>query len=417
MAEYIIHGGRKLQGEFTVHGAKNAVLPIMAASILTGDESVISGYPDISDVDSMKEILTDLGCGVRCAGGMMIVDSRGMTCCEIPDDLMKRMRSSVFLIGALLARCGMAVISQPGGCSIGKRPIDLHIKALKQMGVRVEERDGQIVFAAEKLHGTDIYLEYPSVGATENIMLAAMGASGDTVIHNSAREPEIVDLQNYLNSCGADIKGAGSSRITVRGKLPLHGTCYRVMGDRIESGTFLMAAAGTGGELLVKGADPRYIKCCIRLLRFAGCTVKKEDGGIWIKGPQKLYGTGKIRTAPYPGFPTDLQPQFTALMTRAEGVTAIEETVFENRFGFTGELVKMGADIEISGRFAIIKGNDFLYGKRVSAPDLRGGAALVLAGLMGSGRTVVENIEHIERGYSGLHRELRLLGADIDRCI
>lgn len=417
MAEYIIHGGRKLQGEFTVHGAKNAVLPIMAASILTCDESVISGYPEISDVASMKEILADLGCRVKCAGGMMIVDSRGMTCCEIQDDLMKRMRSSVFLIGALLARCGMAVISQPGGCSIGKRPIDLHIKALAQMGVRIEERDGQIVFAAEKLHGADISLDYPSVGATENIMLAAMGAAGDTVIHNGAKEPEIIDLQNYLNSCGASIRGAGTSRIVIRGKRPLHGTCYRVMGDRIEAGTFLMAAAGTGGELLLKGADPRYIKCCIRLLRFAGCTVKKIDEGIWLRAPEKLYGAGTVKTAPYPGFPTDLQPQFAALMTRAEGTTTIEETVFENRFGFMKELVKMGADIEISGRFAIIKGNDFLYGKRVSAPDLRGGAALVLAGLMGSGRTVVEKIEHIERGYSGLHRELRMLGADIDRCV
>lgn len=417
MAEYIINGSRRLQGEFTAHGAKNAVLPILAASILTGDENVFVGCPDISDVASMKEILTDLGCIVKETGGVIIVDSRGMTCCEIPDGLMKRMRSSVFLVGALLARCGMAVISQPGGCSIGARPIDLHIKALRQMGVTVDDRYGQLIFSSEKLHGADIYLDYPSVGATENVMMAAIAAEGDTIIRNCAREPEITDLQNYLNSCGASIKGAGTSRIVIRGKTKLHGTCHEIMGDRIEAGTFLMAAAGTGGELFLKGVEPRHIKCCIRFLRFAGCRIKKQQEGLWLKAPPRLYSVGSFRTAPYPGFPTDLQPQFTAIMAGAMGVTQVEETVFENRFGFTKELIKMGADIEISNRFAIIKGNDFLYGNRVKAPDLRGGAALVLAGLMSRGRTVVEDVEYIERGYSGFHRELSRLGADIDRCI
>ncbi len=417
MAEYIINGSQKIQGEFTVHGAKNAVLPILAASILTGDENVFSGCPGISDVCAMKEILADLGCRVKETGGVIIVDSRGMTCCEIPDDLMKKMRSSVFLVGALLARCGIAVISQPGGCSIGKRPIDLHIKALRQMGVNVDERDDQLVFTAEELHGADIFLEYPSVGATENIIMTAMGAKGDTVIRNCAREPEIVDLQKYLNSCGAKIRGAGSSKIFIRGGAKLHGTCHEIMGDRIEGGTYLMAAAGTGGEIMLKGLDAEHMKCCVRFLRYAGCRIRKQKDGLWLKAPPRLYSVGTMKTSPYPGFPTDLQPQFTTLMAAAVGTTQIEETVFESRFGFANELTKMGADIEILNRFAIIKGNDFLYGNRVTAPDLRGGAALVLAGLMSRGRTVVENIEHIERGYCGFHKELGRLGADIDRCV
>lgn len=417
MAEYIIQGNQKIRGEFTVHGAKNAVLPILAAAILTGDENVFSRCPDISDVTVMKQILRELGCRVRETGGVLIVDSRTMTCCEISDDLMKKMRSSVFLSGALLARCGKAVISQPGGCSIGKRPIDLHIKALKQMGVNVEEKHQKLILTAEKLEGADIYLEYPSVGATENIMMAAVCADGDTIIRNCAREPEIVDLETYLNRCGARIKGAGTSKILIKGGSKMHGICHEIMGDRIEAGTFLMAAAGTGGELLVKGLDPQYLKCCIKFLRFAGCKIKKQNDEIWLKAPPRLYGVGNVRTLPYPGFPTDLQPQFTAIMTGAIGSTQVEETVFENRFGFTKELVKMGADIEILDRFAIINGNDFLYGNRVSAPDLRGGAALVLAGLMSRGRSVVENIELIERGYCGFHTELSRLGADIDRCI
>lgn len=417
MAEFIINGGKKLQGEFDVHGAKNAVLPILAASILTGDENVFTNCPDIEDVTSMKEILAELGCKVKTGGGVVIVDSRNMTCCDIPDRLMKKMRSSVFLVGALLARCGMAVISQPGGCSIGRRPIDIHIDALKKMGAEVSESRDRLVFTGEGLHGADITLSYPSVGATENVIMAAMGAKGDTVIKNCAREPEIVDLQNYLNSCGAKIKGAGTSKIVIKGSEPLCGTWHKIMGDRIEAGTFLMAAAGTGGELAVHGVEPAHLRSCIRFLKFSGCRIKKLNDGIWLKAPDVLYGVGSVKTAPYPGFPTDLQPQFTAIMAGAKGVTQMEETVFENRFGFAEELRKMGADIEILGSFAIIKGNDFMFGNRITARDLRGGAALVLAGLMSEGRTVVEDIEHIERGYTGFHTELGKLGADIDRCI
>ena len=417
MAEYLIRGGNRICGDFTPHGAKNAALPILAASILTGDENIFHRCPDISDVSVMKEILCSLGCRIEGKDDSVLVDSRGITCCEVPVRLMKEMRSSVFLAGALLARCGKASISQPGGCSIGRRPIDIHIRALRKMGVCVEENENGVVMNADGLTGANIVFDYPSVGATENIMMAATRAKGVTVIHNAAREPEISDLQNYLVKCGARIHGAGTSKIVIEGKQPMHGCCYEIMADRIEAGTVLMAAAGTGGSVHLKGIDTAWLKSCSRFLRYSGCDVIKRASEMWLKAPKRLYPAGKVRTGPYPGFPTDMQPQFTAIMTTAAGETRIEETVFENRFGFTKELIKMGADIEICRRIAIIKGNGFLYGDRVKAEDLRGGAALVLAGLMAYGETVVENIGFIERGYCGFHRELRKLGAEIYRCI
>lgn len=417
MAEYFIRGGRRICGEFIPHGAKNAALPILAASILTGGQSVFCNCPDISDTKVMKDILVELGCTVREDDQSVTVDSNGITCCEVPDELMCKMRSSVFLAGALLARCGRAVISQPGGCSIGRRPIDIHIRALKKMGVVVTELPDRVVLEAEKMRGTDLMLNFPSVGATENIMMAALAAEGVTVIHNAAKEPEIADLQNYLVKCGAEIYGAGTSKIVVKGRQPLHGCTYKIMPDRIEAGTFLMAAACTGGSIRVKGIEPWILKSCCKLLRFAGCDISKSSDSISLKGPEKLYPVGKVMTGPYPGFPTDLQPQLTAIMATAAGISKVEETVFEKRYGFTKELIKMGADIEICRRIAIIKGNGFLCGNRVRAADLRGGAALVLAGLAAAGDTAVENIEFIERGYCCFHGELRKLGADIDRCI
>lgn len=417
MKNYHIQGGNPISGEYTVKGAKNAALPILAASIATGSENLFYSCPDISDVDVMREILKNLGCREREESGALVMDTSCLTEYSVPKHLMAKMRSSVFLVGPLLARCGRAVISQPGGCAIGKRPIDIHKKALVQLGAEIEEKEDQLVFKGEKLQGAHIVLDLPSVGATENVMMAALGAKGETVLYNSAKEPEIIDLQNYLNSCGAKIRGAGTSRIVVKGQQPLHGCSYRIMGDRIEAGTFLMAAAGTGGELVLKGLETDSLKCLIRFLRYAGCRVKRKKDEVWLRGPGRLYAVEKIQTGPYPDFPTDLQPQFSALMTAAAGRTLVEERIFENRFKSLHQLAKMGADIEIFQRIAIIEGAEFLQGARVTAEDLRGGAALVLAGLMARGETIVENINFIERGYCGFHEELKKLGADINRCI
>lgn len=417
MAKYMIRGGSRIEGEFTPHGAKNAALPILAASIMTEDENLFYNCPDISDVSAMKEILVNVGCKVEECGAALLVDSSRISCCSIPVDLMEKMRSSVFLAGPLLARCGKVVISQPGGCSIGRRPIDIHIRALEKMGTCVKYTSEGVELTAIRLHGANLNLEYPSVGATENIMMAATGAEGITIIRNAAREPEIVGLQDYLVKCGARISGAGTSKIVIIGGGKLHGAAHEIMADRIEAGTFMMAAACTGGELYVDGIDPSWLKICSRFLKFAGCTVKKYRNGIFIKGPGRLYPVGRIQTGPYPAFPTDLQPQLTAIMCGAAGESRVEETVFESRYGFTKELIKMGADIEICRRIAIIKGNEFLRGTHVAAPDLRGGAALVLAGLQATGETAVDHIEYIERGYCDFHSELRRLGAEIDRCI
>lgn len=415
MESYRIRGGNPIRGEYTVKGAKNAVLPILAASIVTGKENLFFRCPRISDVRNMQGILTSLGCEVRADGERILVNTAGLNRCEVPRNLMEKMRSSIFLIGPLLTRCGRAIISQPGGCAIGKRPIDLHIKALRQMGAEIEEKDQQLFVTGDSLYGTNIVLDFPSVGATENIMLAALSAKGETVIHNSAREPEIVDLQDYLNDCGAQIKGAGTSHIVIKGQLPLHGTSHTIMGDRIEAGTFLMAAAGTGGELILKGIETDTLRCLLKYLRFAGCKIKRNRDEIWLRAPKRLFGTGKLKTEPYPGFPTDLHPQFAAIMAAAAGQTQIRETIFENRFQYVKQLAKMGTDIEIFQRTAIIRGITPLVGACVKAEDLRGGAALVLAGLMACGETIVENVGFIERGYFDFHKELVKLGADIEK--
>lgn len=415
MENYHIRGGNPICGEYTVKGAKNAALPILAASIVTGEENVFSRCPCISDVIIMREILGSLGCKTAESGDRLLVDTSGLTTEYVPVKLMQKMRSSIFLVGPLLTRCGRAVISQPGGCAIGKRPIDIHIKALSQLGVKIEEKDQRLIFTGQNMSGTSLTLDFPSVGATENVMMAALAAEGETVIHNSAREPEIRDLQDYLNGCGAKIKGAGTSRIIVKGGSKLHGTCHSIMGDRIEGGTFLLAAAGTGGELLLKGVETENLKTFLKYLRYAGCKVKKQPKEIWLRGPGRLFSVEKLQTAPYPGFPTDLQPQFTAVMTAAAGKTRIEERIFENRFKYTDQLIKMGADIEIFQRTAIIEGVEFLRGAQVTAEDLRGGAALVLAGLMAYGETTVDNISFIERGYCHFPEELKKLGGDISR--
>lgn len=417
MAKYIIHGRRKISGEFTPHGAKNAALPILAAAIMTSGESVFHRCPEISDVMVMKSILKRLGCTVTGSGDMLTVNSSGLSCCEIPENLMKKMRSSVFLAGPLLARCGRVLLSQPGGCTIGSRPIDLHLRALKKMGAEVTETEKGVLITAGRLKGADIYLDFPSVGATENIMMAATGAVGMTVIHNAAREPEVLDLQKYLVQCGAKISGAGTSRIVIEGGIALHGAEHEIIPDRIEAATYMMAAAGTGGSVILKKTDPVCLKTCCRFLRFAGCDVRKCKSEIVLTAPERLYSIGKVRTGPYPGFPTDMQPMLTSIMSGAIGETHVEETIFENRYGFIKELLKMGADVEIFRGIAIIKGKEILHGSHVRAKDLRGGAALVLAGLMADGETVIDDVEYIERGYCRFPDELRKLGGTIERCI
>lgn len=417
LESYHIQGGNPILGEYDVKGAKNAALPILAASVVTGQRNYFFNCPDISDVAVMKKILGALGCKITEGEDFLEIDTSPIKECTIPKELMKEMRSSVFLVGPLLTRCGKAVIGQPGGCDIGARPIDIHIKALQQMGAKVEQKEDTVEFTAEKLTSADIYLDFPSVGATENIMVTALGVEGDTVICNSAREPEIVDLQRYLNSCGAKISGAGTSKIVVKGKQTLQGTCHKIMGDRIEAGTFLMAAACTGGELLLNGINPDVMKSVLKVLRYAGCKIKKTKNDIWLKGPERLFSIDKLQTKPYPGFPTDLQPQVGAIMTTAVGKCRIEENIFENRFKYIKQLTKMGGSIEISGRTAIIEGMDMLHGAEVVAEDLRGGAALVLAGLMAEGNTIVNNIHFVERGYANLHNELKKLGGNVEKKV
>lgn len=413
MYNYHIRGGRRLSGEVNISGAKNAVLPILAASIVTSGENIFTGCPEISDVSSMVSILKALGCRVSCRGECIIMDSSFLSDCRIPEEMMRKMRSSVFLAGALLARCGEAVISTPGGCDIGARPIDLHIAGLAQMGADIEHTESSIIIRASRLKGADISLSYPSVGATENLMLAAMSAEGVTRIRNCAREPEIIDLQRYINSCGGCVAGAGTGIIEIQGGRHVWGCCHDIMPDRIEAATYLLMSLATGGEILLKGMRPEDIHMLIALLEQGGYQICCNEDSLWARSVGKERICRRISTAPYPGFPTDIQPQLTAFLTRIGGGSEIEETVFENRFGYAHQLKKMGADIEISQKKVIINNNNILYGAEVCAEDLRGGAALVIAGLMAQGDTVVKNTGYIKRGYGRLAEKIRMLDGDI----
>ena len=416
MDSYHIRGGNKIRGEYRVRGAKNAVLPILAASIVTNSQVELIGCPDIADVDNMLEILRALGCKTEKSKESIVVDTATINCSVIPDRLMREMRSSVFLMGPLIARCGEVTLSHPGGCEIGVRPIDIHISALKTLGVSIEEADGLLICKGSKLSGACITLTFPSVGATENAMLTALAADGETIIKNSAREPEILDLQNFLIACGADVTGAGSDTIVISGRHDpfkrFHGTGHTIIPDRIEAGTLMAAAAVTGGKLFLKGAQPSHMHAIIEKFKEAGCFVWEYTDGIYIEAGRRLAATNLV-TSPYPGFPTDMQSQFLAMMTTAEGESVIQEAIFENRYKQVPELCKMGADISVSGMDAKIKGVKSLQGCLVNATDLRGGAALVIAGLMADGTTIVNNITHIERGYDKLDKVLNSLGADI----
>lgn len=410
--QYIINGGKKLEGEITASGSKNASLPIIAGAILSGKTSTLYNVPNIGDTKITLEILELLGCKVVRKNGKIIIDSRYMQKTEIPNELMHKLRSSIILAGALIGRFKKAVFSYPGGCDIGSRPIDLHIKTLQKLGINIEEDAGYIICKCDKVVGADIQLDFPSVGATENIMLASVLAEGETTITNSAMEPEIVDLQNFLNRMGAKITGAGTKLIKIRGVKNLKDVSYNVMPDRIEIGTFLCMTMITGGHTQITGVNNEDLTSIIAKLEEAGAKIETGKNKIEIIAPKKIKAV-EIKTHPYPGFPTDMQSVFGAMLTIAKGTSVIVENIFENRFKYLNELKKMGAKVSQEGKVAIIKGTKKLHGVEMNATDLRGGAAMCLAGLGATGESKIKNIEYILRGYENLDKKLHHLGADI----
>lgn len=412
MKKYIIEGGRRLDGTTYVSGSKNASLPIIAATILNGGINKLYNVPSIHDTQMMFKILEILGCKIKKNNGKIIINSKNINNIEIPDNLMQEMRSSVIIVGALIARNKEAIFTYPGGCDIGARPIDLHIKAFKKLGIDVKEESGYIHCKADEIIGNDIGLDFPSVGATENIMLASIFAKGTTRIINAAMEPEIIDLQNALNSMGAKISGAGTNNIIIKGVEKLKNLSYNIIPDRIEAGTLLCAAAITGGSIKLQKVIPEHIETLTNKLKEMGCDLQISKNEIYLKAPKRLKPTD-IKTLPYPGFPTDMQSIIVSTLSIAKGTSIIVENIFENRYRYISELKKMGAKISIEGRTAVIKGVRKLNKANVKATDLRGGAALVLAGLSSKGRTTIENIEYVLRGYEDFDKKLRKLGANI----
>jgi len=410
--KYVIEGGKKLEGTTYVSGSKNASLPIIAASLLNGGVNKLYNVPNIHDTQMMFKILETLGCKIKKGNGKIIVDSKNVENYEIPENLMREMRSSVIIAGALLARKKKVIFTYPGGCDIGSRPIDLHIKSFEKLGIKVKEESGYITCEADEIIGNDIHLDFPSVGATENIMMASCMAKGITNIHNAAMEPEIVDLQNALNSMGAKIYGAGTNNIIIKGVEKLKDLSYNIIPDRIEAGTLLCAVAITGGNIKLQKVIPEHIKTLLNKLEEMGCDIKVDKNEVILKAPKKLRAVD-IKTLPYPGFPTDLQSILGVTLTVAKGTSVIVENIFENRYKYLSELTKMGAKSTIEGRTAVIKGVRKLNSANVRSTDLRGGAAMVIAGLNAKGRTCIDNIEYILRGYEKLDLKLKSLGADI----
>lgn len=410
-----IRGGRRLTGEWTVHTAKNAVLPIMAAAVLTPDRTVLEDCPLLSDVEHMGEILRRLGCKVERNGRTLVIDPQGMNSHEMPDALAKKIRSSIFLMGPILTRFHKATVTFPGGCEIGLRPIDLHLSGLRQLGVVIHEEGGVIHCDGRHMQAGCVHFDYPSVGATENVMMAAVLLRGRTTLHNVAREPEIVDLQHFLNRMGASISGAGSHTIVIEGVRRLRGISYTPMPDRIVAGTMLAAAAITGGKIQLKNVPAEDMQAVFSKLREMDCVLMRHGDSVNLHAPQRLRPFERLQTQPHPGFPTDMQAQLLALATVASGTSVLVENVFENRYGHAGDLNRMGADVLINGRTAVVKGVGELYGAQVTARDLRGGAALALAGLRAIGETVVEQAHLIDRGYEQFERALASLGAEIRR--
>ncbi|MDP4169908.1 MAG: UDP-N-acetylglucosamine 1-carboxyvinyltransferase [Bacillota bacterium] len=416
MEKIIVRGGQRLYGTVKVEGAKNSVLPVIAATLLASDgKCIIRDVPTLSDVYTINEVLRNLNAEVVFENNTVVVDASRELKEEAPFEYVRKMRASVLVMGSLLARNGRARVALPGGCAIGSRPIDQHLKGFEAMGAKVKVGNGFIEAEVDgRLKGAKIYLDFPSVGATENIMMAAALAEGTTIIENVAKEPEIVDLANFLNKMGAKVKGAGTATLRIEGVKVLFGTEHAIIPDRVEAGTFMVAAALTGGNVLVQGAVPEHLSSLIAKMEEMGVTIKEEVDGIRVIGPEKLKAVD-IKTMPHPGFPTDMQSQMMALLLRAEGTSMITETVFENRFMHVEEFRRMNADIKIEGRSVIMNGSSNLQGAEVAATDLRAAAALILTGLVAEGITRVTELKHLDRGYVDFHKKLAALGADVER--
>ena len=413
----LVRGGRRLVGQVAVSGAKNSALKLMAASLLASGTSVLHNVPDIQDVHTMREVLEHLGAAVDVKDGTMTVDTTKVQSHVAPYELVQRMRASIQIMGPLVARFGHARVAMPGGCNLGPRKIDIHLRGLAEMGGTVRSDHGFVEVTAARLHAVDMFLDYPSVGATENLLMAAVMADGTTTLENVAREPEIVDLCKFLVSMGADINGAGSSTIRVNGVKEMRPAEHTVLGDRIEAGTFLIMSAVTGGDVEVTGISPHVLDLFLSKLRAVGVQIHENTRSIHASGDPERYSAVDVATLPYPGFPTDLQAQMMVLLSIARGVSVVTENVFENRFGFVDELIRLGAEIRVDGNHAVINGGRLLTGAIVRCPDLRAGAALAAAGLLAEGCTELREVQHIDRGYERLAEKLRSLGADVERVV
>lgn len=409
-----ITGRRRLKGSVNIGGAKNAVLPIMAAAMMVDGEVILKNVPQLTDVTAMCAILRVLDIKVKTENDILIINAENARYHDIPDSMMKTMRASNLIWGPLLDRFSFARIPTPGGCRIGSRPMDIHIKGMRKLGVEVAEHGGIIISHGKNRRGSDLYLDFPSVGATENLIMAAVKTRGETLIRNAAREPEVADLCSFLVACGASIRGIGSDTLFINGVEKLHAAEYEIIPDRIVSGTLLLAAALTDGDVTIKKTRPEHIEALTTKMAEAGVIVERSAESLRVKGCDRLSAVD-LKTMPYPGFPTDIQPQFMAAMTQAEGASVICESIFENRFGHCNDLNRMGADIKVDGRWAVVRGKTLLEGTAVEASDLRGGAALILAGLTAYGETLVHNASFIERGYCDLGNVFNELGARIER--
>lgn len=415
MEQYIIKGGISLNGEVEIGGAKNAALAILAAASMTNETVYIDNLPDVRDINALLDAMEGIGARIdRVDRHAVTVNGSSVENFIVETESMKKIRASYYLLGALLGKYKRAQVPLPGGCNIGSRPIDQHLKGFKAMGAMTRIEHGFIIAEAEELHGAHIFLDMVSVGATINIMMAAAMAEGNTIIENAAKEPHVVDVANFLNSMGARIKGAGTDVIRITGVKALHRTEYSIIPDQIEAGTFMFAAAVTGGDVVLRNVIPKHLEATSAKIIELGCQVYEYDDAVRVIAPQKLQGT-HVKTMPYPGFPTDMQPQIAVSLAIAEGTSIVTESIFENRFRYVDELARMGASVKVEGNVAVISGVERFTGARVSAPDLRAGAALVIAGLAAEGITIVDDIYYIERGYENLDLKFRELGAKIEK--